>query len=179
MWGETYCPNGLFFILEPLEGEASGKGFRHLWTKYRMFACPVPITIIQRIFGHREALLSSGTVVCVSEALQPQSSMGEQRRRKQLQMPVRKYVCLGVGREYKFTRDSRGLRTFQFANSAFSAAFEEHPKAPTAPSEGAGWEVFFLGMFCHLVPSWEISARSLLWAKLQPCGGKNTRDDFF
>lgn len=52
-------------------------------------------------------------------------------------MLVRKYLCLTVEQEYKLTCVSVGLYAFRFANSAFSAVFEKHPKAPTAPSEGA------------------------------------------
>lgn len=135
MWGETYCQNWLFFILEPLEGEASGKGFHHLWTKCHTFACPVPIANSQRIFVHREAhqapLFAYLKRYCHNHQWES-SGEGNSFRRSYAD------TSAWGGREYKFTRVSAGLRTFQFANSAFSAAFEKHPKAPTAPSGGAG-----------------------------------------
>lgn len=107
------------------------------------------------------ALPSAGPGFAYSELCGHNLSAGEQQRRKQLQTLVRKYFCPKVGQEYKSAPLSLSLLgsvRLHLQLLHIQLRLRHSPKIPQPLPKEPRWEIPFLGMPCHLVPSWEISS---------------------
>lgn len=106
-------------------------------------------------------MASSGPVFAYLKLYGHNLSAGERQRRKQLQTLVRKYFCPKVGQEYKsppLSLSLLGSVRLHLQLLHIQLRLKHSPKLPQPLPKEPKWEIPFLGMFCHLVPSWEISS---------------------